>query len=188
MPRLQDLGSTHSRARRSGLAERWVMAALALLAGLLLAAQHFTGAAAAFAHTPLQMPFDERISGYSLEQVQALFRQLSDGELAAYWRYRLLDLPLPWALAAVAVGLLRRSGTPRLAVLGWLAAGVDTLENMALWCMLLEPEAFSPSQIQLASVVTQAKWVVYGLLLATLAVVAVIHWMQRGRSGRTEGA
>lgn len=188
MPRRSDPSSTPSRVRRTGLAERRVMGGLALLAGLLLLAQHFTGAAAAFSHTPMQMPFDERIGGYSLEQVQALFRQWSNNELAAYWRYRLLDLPLPWALGAVAVGLLRRSGTPRLAVLGWLAASVDTLENLALWDMLLQPGAFSASQIQLASVLTQAKWVAYGLLLGALAVVTVIHWLQRGRNGPRQGA
>lgn len=164
-------GSTFTRQR--GLGARRSLALLALLAATLLWALHGSGAAQAFAGTALQVPFDERIGGYSLEQTQAVFAQLSPPQWQAYQRYRLLDLPLPWVLAALAAGLLQRWGAGRLALLAWLTALIDSGENALLWLLMAEPGAIDAQCVQLASLLTQAKWVAYGFSLGTLALVAL---------------
>lgn len=148
----------------------------------LLAALRWSGADAGFAGTVLLRPFDERIDGYDPGQALAVMTGMDTLQYRAYLRYRLLDLLLPWTLGALLAGSLCALGAPRLARAGWVAAVVDTLENLLLWNLMLQDNA-SVALVQAASAITQLKWVVYGLTLGLLGVV-LARRLLRGATGR----
>jgi len=158
---------------------------LLLLVSLgLLAALRWSGADAGFGATVLQRPFDERIDGYDPGQALAVMAGMDTLQYRAYLRYRLLDLLLPWTLGALLAGSLCALGAPRLARAGWVAAVVDTLENLMLWYLMLQDNA-SVALVQAASAITQLKWVVFGLTLGMLGVVLAQRLL---RSAAARGA
>ncbi len=163
-----------------GLARRLAgprtLLALALTVAALLLALHWTGASAGFASTVLGKPFDERLNGYDPAQALAVIAGMDTPQYRAYLRYRLLDLPLPWVLGAWMTGALTLLGAHRLAWVGLAVALVDTLENLALWTVMLQ-DAASAAVVHLASGLTQLKWVVDGLSLGLLGVVMARRWL-----------
>ena len=175
-----------SRLHTTTRCPRWVtrhrlLALLALLSAGLMMALRWAGADAGFQSTVLQVPFDERFNGYDPEQALAVVAGMDTLQYRAYLRYRLLDLLLPWTLGACLSGCLCQLQARRLARLGWLAAAVDTLENLLLWDMMLQDSA-PATLVHLASGVTQLKWVVYGLTLGVLGVVAAQRMLRRSAS------
>jgi hypothetical protein len=168
----------------AALAQGRTLALLLLLSLGLLAALRWSGADAGFAGTVLLRPFDERIDGYDPGQALAVMGGMDTLQYRAYLRYRLLDLLLPWILGALLAGSLCALGAPRLARAGWVAAVVDTLENLVLWYLMLQDTA-SVAVVQAASVITQFKWVVYGLTLGVLGVVLAQRLL---RSATARGA
>lgn len=158
------------------------LVALLLLSLGLLAALRWSGADAGFGATVLQRPFDERIDGYDPGQALAVMAGMDTLQYRAYLRYRLLDLLFPVVLGALLAGSLCAMGAPRLARMGLLAAAVDTLENLMLWYLMLQDNA-SAGVVQAASALTQLKWVVFGLTLGVLGVVAAQRVL-RGASAR----
>ncbi|MBN8487108.1 MAG: hypothetical protein J0M20_05155 [Burkholderiales bacterium] len=157
---------------------------LLLLSLGLLAALRWSGADAGFGGTVLLRPFDERIDGYDPGQALSVMAGMDTLQYRAYLRYRLLDLLLPWTLGALLAGSLCALGAPRLARAGWVAAVVDTFENLVLWYLMLQDSA-SVAVVQAASAFTQLKWVVYGLTLGMLGVVLAQRLL---RSATARGA
>ena len=67
-------------------------------------------------------------------------------------------------------------GPPGVGKTHLAVALADTLENLALWTVMLQ-DAASPAVVHLASGLTQLKWVVYGLSLGLLGVVMARRWL-----------
>ncbi|MBK7613500.1 MAG: hypothetical protein KA375_17870 [Vitreoscilla sp.] len=170
---------------------RWaawpVLLAVSVASVLLWRAIEATGAAQDFAATALGVPFDQSPTGYTVAQVQEAFRQIDASGLTHYRAYRRLDLALPWVLGMGAAGWLIRLGRPAWAWLAWTVALVDTLENAALWLMAWSDLGQSHWLVVNASIVTQTKWVGYGVVLLLLGLAIFLRlrvWFTNRRGAK----
>jgi len=137
------------------------------------AGAHFTALAGA-------PPFDERPAGYTLSGVLAAFHALGAQGLSGYEAYRAVDVVFPWPLCGLVAAVMLRIGAARATMWPWLAAIADTLENALQYAMLLTRDDLSPELVQWASLATQAKFVLYALMLVfLLAVGARALWRQQ---------
>jgi hypothetical protein len=133
----------------------------------------FTGAA----------PFDERPAGYTVSGVMEAFRLLGPEGLADYEAYRALDLIFPWLLCALVAAVMLRLDAARATMWPWIAAVADTAENAAQYAILATRADPSPQLVQWASLLTQAKFVAYGAMLAMLLAVGVRFVLRQRRAG-----
>jgi len=137
------------------------------------AGAHFTALAGA-------PPFDERPAGYTLSGVLAAFHALGAQGLSGYEAYRAVDVVFPWLLCGLVAAVMLRIGAARATMWPWLAAIADTLENALQYAILLTRDDLSPELVQWASLATQAKFVLYALMLVfLLAVGARALWRQQ---------
>lgn len=137
------------------------------------ASAHFTALAGA-------PPFDERPAGYTLSGVLAALHALGAQGLAGYEAYRAVDVVFPWLLCGLVAAVMLRIGAARATMWPWLAAIADTIENALQYAILLTRDDLSPELVQWASLATQAKFVLYALMLVfLLAVGARALWRQQ---------
>jgi hypothetical protein len=133
-----------------------------------------------FAQLTGAAPFDERPAGYTLSGVLQAFRQLGAQGLAGYEAYRVVDLVFPWALSALVAAVMLRLGAARATMWPWLAAVADTAENVAQFAILATRDDLSPGLVQVASALTQFKFVLYAIMLIMLLAVGARYlWRQR---------
>ena len=137
------------------------------------ASAHFTALAGA-------PPFDERPAGYTLSGVLAAFHALGAPGLAGYEAYRAVDVVFPWLLCALVAAVMLRVDAARATLWPWLAAVSDTIENALQFAILRTRDDLSPELVQWASLATQAKFLMYALMLVfLLAVGARALWRQQ---------
>ena len=167
---------------------RWLMCprvlqaiALAVFACIALFQLPFSPAASAhFTALAGAPPFDERPAGYTLSTVLAALHALGPQGLADYAAYRAVDVVFPWLLCGLVAAVMLRIGAARATMWPWLAAIADTIENALQYAILATRDDLSPDLVQWASLATQAKFVMYALMLVfLLAVGARAVWRQR---------
>ena len=175
-------------AARAMRLNRWllrdrVLAAIAVavfMAIVLFQAPWSPAASAHFLDLVGAPPFDERPAGYTLSGILLAFRRLGPRGLFDYEAYRLLDLFFPWLVCALVAGVMLRLDAARATMWPWLAALSDTAENAAQYAVLATRADLSPGLAQWASRLTQLKFALYAIMLATLlAVGARALWRRR---------
>jgi hypothetical protein len=129
-------------------------------------------------------PFDERPAGYSVSAVMEGFRRLGPEGLVHYKAYRVLDFVFPWLLCALVAAVMLRIDAARATMWPWIAAVVDTAENVAQVAILATRTDPAPELVQWASFLTQAKFVAYAVMLLMLLAVGVRYVRRQRRAGR----
>ncbi|NTT86257.1 hypothetical protein [Tabrizicola fusiformis] len=130
-------------------------------------------------------PFDLRITGYDLAEVQTFLGRISapgrDLYLEAQMRLDtlfpvLLGLFLTWSF----VVLYPRLPAIGLAIIAMAGAGADLLENARVAAMLRAPEV-TAEMAAAASQATVAKWALDGLALTAFALAVAVSALRRLR-------
>ena len=167
---------------------RWLMRprvlagiALAVFACILLLQLPWSPAASShFIDLTGTPPFDERPAGYTLSGVLFALHRLGPDGLREYEAYRAVNLVFPWLLCGLVAAVMLRIDAARATMWPWLAAIASTAENAAQVAMLVTRDDLSPPLAQWASLLTQAKFALYGVMLAMLLAVGVRYvWRQR---------
>ena len=109
-----------------------------------------------------------------------------DGRTLYIWFSLTLDVLLPIAYVCLGLGLLRllRPNTVLLLVFPILTGCLDLLENAQIIVLMLQYPDLSDSQIALASLTTQWKFVLFGSTAGLILVLTVMGFYKAWRSVR----
>lgn len=132
----------------------------------------------------------DRMQGYSASDVMVVLDAIGPAGRATYEWANLIDMVFPLFYVSFFAGVLFRF--PLKANLWWFAlipvfAGLcDEVENIHIRTMLLSYPALDTAQVAVASLFTQAKWLlVYAAILLSLLSLAVtaIKWGRARSAG-----